>query len=354
MTETGHTGTGADEVAAYVAAVRDALSDLPPRERDELLEDLTAHLTEVAAEGDLPLWSRVGPPWEYAAELRASVSSGSGAAERSRPSLLAGWGERARQWLGRVDARTGPLLGHERASDFLRLLVPAWWVLRGYLAAMLFAALVDAGHRPGLLPRLADSTVVGLLLLSAFVLGSVWLARREQRLPRWPRRGVYAGSALLVLFGVSQVAAIDAHERWWYGPTYVYTEHDPYSDVTDVVPVDAEGRLLTGVRLLDQHGNPIDIGWWTECDDEADEYEVDEYGDRIIEYPRCPQALPWWDLLPPSAGPTPTPVPEVTAAPTPSPAPAGPQPSDAPTAVATPSIGVPTPDPDPATASPVG
>src|SRR5690606_36476564 len=49
VTESRHTATGADEVAAYVAAVRDALADLPPRERDELLEDLTAHLTEVAA-----------------------------------------------------------------------------------------------------------------------------------------------------------------------------------------------------------------------------------------------------------------------------------------------------------------
>ena len=61
------------DVRAYLDAVRHHLADLPSEERDELVEDLEAHLLEVAAESDEPLASRLGPPDDYAAELRASA-----------------------------------------------------------------------------------------------------------------------------------------------------------------------------------------------------------------------------------------------------------------------------------------
>lgn len=210
MTESRHTATGADEVAAYVAAVRDALADLPPRERDELLEDLTAHLTEVAAEGDLPLWNRVGPPWEYAAELRAAVRpQAQQPSQRWLSRLAAPWRARLGEW----DTRLGRLLGYEHVTDFLRLLTPAWWVLRGYLLAVLFVTLLGDGGQQGLLPRLSDSTLLGLVILMACIVGSVWLAKREQNLSLWKRRGVYAGSVVLALFGLGHFALVDSHGR---------------------------------------------------------------------------------------------------------------------------------------------
>ena len=42
----------ADGVTAYAATVRAQLADLPPMEREVLLEDLEQHLAEVAAEGE--------------------------------------------------------------------------------------------------------------------------------------------------------------------------------------------------------------------------------------------------------------------------------------------------------------
>ncbi len=48
-----------NDVTRYVDAVREALSDLPAAQRDELLDDLTQHLQEVAAEGDAPLSVRL-------------------------------------------------------------------------------------------------------------------------------------------------------------------------------------------------------------------------------------------------------------------------------------------------------
>ncbi|MFD0594526.1 hypothetical protein ACFQZ4_20580 [Catellatospora coxensis] len=66
------------EIAQYAAQVGAALADLPEQARNDLLEDLPAHLAEVAAEieaegGGATLTERLGPPSAYAAELRATL-----------------------------------------------------------------------------------------------------------------------------------------------------------------------------------------------------------------------------------------------------------------------------------------
>src|SRR5688500_59282 len=111
-----------EEITRYVAAVRAALADLPPHERDELLEDLPEHLAEVVAEDDGSLRDRLGPPESYAAELRASAGlnpgpagAGGGARLTARAGVvLAAAAGHARRW----DAKLGPLLGYSRASEF--------------------------------------------------------------------------------------------------------------------------------------------------------------------------------------------------------------------------------------------
>ncbi|MEV0454590.1 HAAS signaling domain-containing protein [Catellatospora methionotrophica] len=82
------------EIAQYAAQVGAALSDLPEQARDDLLEDLPAHLAEVAAEieaegGGATLTERLGPPSAYAAELRATLGHTGG------PSRTAAWAGRA-------------------------------------------------------------------------------------------------------------------------------------------------------------------------------------------------------------------------------------------------------------------
>jgi len=72
------------DVRQYAAAVRAALGGLDPRAAAHLLDDLEEHLAEVAAESDVPLAERLGPPESYAAELLAAYASG-GAPVRSRP-----------------------------------------------------------------------------------------------------------------------------------------------------------------------------------------------------------------------------------------------------------------------------
>jgi hypothetical protein len=306
------------EVADYLAAVREALADLSPSERDELLEDLSAHLAEVAAEDPAPLRDRLGPPAGYAAELRAAADPAVRAGHARRTARLAGWWGDLRGGLGRLDARVGPLFGYQRASEFGRLLVPGWWVLRGYLAAMVVVAALDRSDQVGLLPRLGGSTLAGLLILAAAVAGSVWLARRTPDLRRWQRRAVYGGSAFLVLFGLIGFVDLDGNQRFGSPTVTEYVSQDPLEYVQDVYVVDRDGQLVTEVMLLDQHGNPLDIGWVL-CGDQSDRQFP-------VRYPRCPEELPpWLRVGPPEPEPSPSPgatpepsrSPEPTRSPTP-------------------------------------
>jgi hypothetical protein len=106
--------TASTGVADYLARVRAALADLPPRTRDELLEDLPDHLAEIAAEGDEPLESRLGPPQAYAAELRAAANLDT--AGRPATAQLAAALSAARGRLRLIDAKLGPLLGYGRPA----------------------------------------------------------------------------------------------------------------------------------------------------------------------------------------------------------------------------------------------
>ncbi|MEV6801501.1 hypothetical protein AB0M91_24620 [Micromonospora rifamycinica] len=323
------------EITEYVERVRVALADLPAQERDELTEDLPEHLAEVAVEADGSLVDRLGTPEAYAAELRAAAGAGDPAAGRRvlerRIAAVVG---RTRARVGRVDARLGPLLGHATAGEFLRLLRPAWWVARGYLAAMLVTAISTDGPL-GLLPRLDGSAFVGLLVLAGLVFGSIWLGRRTPGLRSWRRWSVHATAVVLVLFAIGAVANVDDHVRSGYDYGYESTSvQNPYDQVQDVYVYDSEGRLVENARLFDQNGTPIRLGWPT-CDDPA----LPDVNPVQRGYPYCPEQAPFRPR-PPAIAPLPPGSAATPGAPTRTPPPA--TASDAPAPPATPS-GTPAP-----------
>jgi uncharacterized membrane protein len=292
------------EVARYVEAVRAALADVPAAERDELIEDLRDHLAEVAADGEGSLADRLGPPAGYAAELRASAGLRPAPTGTVRDRLAAVAGD-ARLNLARFDVKAGPVIGYARVSDFLRLLRPAWWVFRGYLAAMAVSWLLNNSGGIGLVPRLADSVIAGLVMLLGFVIGSIWLGLRGQALGLWGRRAATAGTALAVLFGGIGLLESDDRARWGedrYMPVY----GDLYEHIRDVYVYDSDGRLLTNVRLYDQDGQPVQLGD-VYCDSPG------QPPPAIGVYPRCVPLAPFGGQ--PSPEPTATPPP----APTPEP-----------------------------------
>ncbi|MGW4497123.1 HAAS signaling domain-containing protein [Micromonospora sp. NPDC004336] len=305
MTVTGQ------EITEYVARVRAALADLPPAHRDELTEDLPEHLAEVAADTGGTLVELLGEPEAYAAELRAAAGAGAVAGGRRLDRRLGVAVDRLRARARRWDVQLGPPLGYASASEFLRLLRPAWWVLRGYLAAMLVTALTTGGGF-GLLPSLNGSGLAGLVLLAGSVLGSVWLGHHTPRLTRPKRRLLHAGTAVLVVFGLVGLADLNSRAGSGDLDYHQISVDERYSHVRDVYVYDSEGRLVRDARLFDQNGDPIRLGH-PECPDLQDPNGL---GNPVLRpYPYCPEGAPFGPRptattsatdLPPLPGPTAT------------------------------------------------
>lgn len=296
--------TAQDEIAVYVEGVRLALAGLPAETRDELLEDLPEHLAEVLAEGGGSLVDRLGPPDVYAAEL--SASAGLGAASAPPPSDVR---SRARATAARHRARlaarlsgtdefVGRLLGYPRARDFLVLLRPAWWVLRGYLAAMAVSFVMEESESPvGLLPRINGDLPPGLLLLGVAVIGSVWLGSRGGPASRGKRRALKLASSVLVFFAIiGFFEADEAARRDFY--EQVGQVESKYDNVRDVFIYDRDGTLLTGVQLYDQEGRAVHFGDGYCWDEATGSYVLP----RADGYPTCPADAPF----PPTATPAPS------------------------------------------------
>ena len=108
------------EISSYAEAVRRALADLPPDVRDELPEDLPEHLPRSPPRPRARSPTGSAAPEAYATELR--VAAGVRAAPpmgRNLDDQIAAAVRVARSRMGVVDLRAGPVLGYEKASDFL-------------------------------------------------------------------------------------------------------------------------------------------------------------------------------------------------------------------------------------------
>lgn len=293
------TVTTDQEIARYVDQVRVALADLPVATQDELLEELPEHLAEVAAETDGSLVERLGSPETYANELRLAAGVGPAAARRNLDQRVGATVVVAQRRLRAADVRLGPIIGYAKFSDFLGLLRPAWWVLRGYLVAM-FVTVATNGWTVGLLPRLGGSVIAAMLLLAVCVVASIWFGRRSRGFSRWPRWTIRVATGLLVFFGF--VAFADADGRSREGGYFVPSSADnTYQDIQDVYVYDSQGRLVKGARLFDQDGRPIRLGYhW--CEDIQQEIGVPE--SMGATYPYCPQGAPF--RIEQSGAPTPS------------------------------------------------
>lgn len=259
------------DAQTYLAAVGRELADLPAEERGELLDDLAAHLAALEEEGggdDRPYAVRLGPADDYAAELRAAA----GLPARTDPPADRPWVplaavRRAAQQLSATKA------GREVVA-FLPLLVPAWWVLRGYLVVFLLALVEGNGLRGAVLLDVGPGTLVGLVLLVGAVVASVRLGRHP--LSRPARTGLRLVEIVLVLWTLLALGASGSGVQYVYADDPVpTTAQEPFpllstsGPVTDVFPYSAEGVPLEGVLLYDQDGRPLRVGaqqWWAdEC-----------------------------------------------------------------------------------------
>jgi hypothetical protein len=241
----------ADGVAAYVREVRVELADLPAEDVDDLTGGMEADLSELAAESGGDLIGRLGTPSVYAAELRAAAGL---------PARVTG-PRRQRGSLSRATARarvsfarlTGQHPWLRSAVAYLVTLRPAWWLVRGYLAAWALWSMLSGSTR-GVRPH---SFLQLVLVLTAIVI-SVQLGRGRlgQRAGLRPLL-VVANSALVVVALVASISVDDVQ----------YVSGSDFSQpvgvsldgtyVRNIYAYDSEGKRISSVRLFTQDGRPL-------------------------------------------------------------------------------------------------
>src|SRR5438093_7385235 len=243
-----------NDVARYAAAVRGALSNLPAAKRDVVLEDLEDHLAEVAAESGLPLASRLGPPEEYAAELRAAYGAGHQASRLRFP--------RIRRLLRGALFQLSGWRTYQAVRDYLPELRPAWWVLRAYLAVIVLAVMLRGDQTIHPIPNpFTSGGILELIAMAAGIVVSVklgrWSTTRKDGLS-WPLR---AGNAIVALGGLIALGSMSTLPSWVDTYSAKAGMPDAYaaSPITNIYAYTIDGRPLEGVLLYDQDGRPLVI-----------------------------------------------------------------------------------------------
>ncbi|GLW07575.1 hypothetical protein Misp01_27050 [Microtetraspora sp. NBRC 13810] len=350
----------------YAQAVRDALSDLPEADRDELLEDLDDHLAEVAAESDVPLDERLGTPEAYAAELRAAYEGKPAGAEtrHDRRSVASQVRDRVTGAARHTHDRLLRLTPYRQLTAFLPELRPGWWVVRGYVIAALALSVL---HRSTVL---VPDDVAAWAFALGVVWVSVWLGRRtlEERPRFWWRLTAVTANAAggVLLFGVLlTVSTTNSEPRPYAAQMKAPVPVSAFDGVYNLYPYAEDGTPLHGIRLYDQDGRPLTLdpemyGYALDQRCLADPPLANEYPLRLFSYfsdvpmePTQPDAtgvFPGPQSICPSPSPGPaslaeappadTPPPPHPATPgTPGPIPAAPGPAS--TASASPSPALP-------------
>lgn len=285
-----------DAVASYLASVREALSDLPEPEVDDILDDVGPHVAEVAQELSQDdsderelaqrLAERLGEPEQYATELRAAggypprpaaqvVPKPSRALPRLALLLLAvatvlpvfaviadggaspvlllfavlfaalslaiaarlpgGVGELAtlREVRWFLARRPG-----EGTRSYARLLQHGWWLIRGGIAALLLMMAFGGGH-----------VLLLMLFTIPLAIGSAWLGLRSQADRRW------LWVVLPLNFFAVAIALLAIDRLDYNGPQSVGIVEEPA--FRNIYPYDSTGKPLTGVYLYDEEGRPL-------------------------------------------------------------------------------------------------
>ncbi len=241
------TTTPVDDVEAFIAAVKERLAGVPDEERAELLDDVAAHVREVADEfGSDQLTERLGTPEQFSEELRASA--GYAPTDEALAPPTAKPGAVRRLW-----AKTTGRLGTDANRELWRKLEPGWFVVRGALfGAFIFSATGANG---------------GVLLLAVAIACAVASFKLGERRPatqtKWVRWARITGEVGLVLFGLTLLNNGSSTRTVYYDSSVGY-ERDPClrdsagRAISNLYAFDAAGQMIPQFFLTDEKGRPID------------------------------------------------------------------------------------------------
>lgn len=304
------------EVTTYAAAVRAALADLPAHEADVLLEDLEGHLAEIVAEGEGPLTERLGPPEQYAQELRAAYRATRTEGRRQQHRVLRDV-RFSVTWV-----KSSPWYQQVRA--FLPSLRPAWWVLRAYLAVLIVTAALSPGYDLGPIPN--PGTIHGLaeiLATGVAIWLSVRIGRRRQPLPQPARLLALSANVLIAFVAIVILGSMRSFPSSdMLGASS--PEQPPFAGAfaagptTNIYPYSQDGKPLTNVLLFDQDGRPIGV----QQSEAQSSYPTGADGQPITNaYPLTQRHVNGDPVAPPRVAIPPWPSPSPTAMPAASPSP---------------------------------
>lgn len=233
----------------YLERVSAGLADLPAEDREDVLQDLYAHLEEL---GDNELEDALGTPEEFVVEFRLSAGLDDRGARRLRWSL-----ERPRRRLDEFAARL---------SDLTRwtTIRPLWVWSRGWLLVSLYSILADATpFRRFPIPTIEHQTIWGLFWVIVATTVSVLLDRRDNR-PRAVASYVFnvvVAYGLIVSFLLSPTV-LSRESAFAEIPASLYLTDAEGVPVTNIFAYDLEGNPVS-VLLYDQNGRPLrTLGSW--------------------------------------------------------------------------------------------
>ena len=306
----------ADDVATYAASVRAALSNLPTDQSEVLLEELEDHLREIAADAGGPLNERLGPPQQYAEDLRAAYGAAQVTTRRQDAAL---------HDLQRALARVTGSTWYRQIRAFLPELRPAWWVLRAYLAVLILMAAVSPGYPLGPIPDPTSKRgLVEILATGIAIWLSVRIGRRSRQLSQKALVLAYSANLLIALFAVvvlanmrsfaySELTGATSPQQTTFANAFAAGQ------VTNIYPYSQDGKPLTNVLLYDQDGRPIMV----DKSEAQTSYPIGADGKAVTNaYPLTQRHLTGDPVVAPRVALPPWPSPSPTATnPSPSPSP---------------------------------
>jgi len=217
--------------ARYLEQVRDQLSDLPEEEREEIVQDLEAHLAEL---DDGRIEAELGDPVAFAAEFRSSAGL-------DEPTPLPRW-DAVRRLRDRLDDRAQRLARFTHWSTVR----PVWIWARGWLVICAWA-LANTGQifRRFPVPAIGSSSLTGLILVVVATALSIWLDQG----PEVPLRRL-GSMTFSFIAGWALVGTL-------LNPIYIDAEEVDYQYFDRLTT--AEGNSVTNIYAYDLEGNPVEV-----------------------------------------------------------------------------------------------
>jgi hypothetical protein len=302
------------DVATYAASVRTALSDLPSDQGDILLEDLEDHLREIAAEAGGPLTERLGPPEQYAQELRTAYGA---AQESTRPK------DPTFRDLRRAVAWVKESTWYREVRAFLPQLRPAWWVLRAYLLVLVLTAAFSPTYNLRPIPNpFSPRGLLEIIVVAIAIVLSIRLGRSNRSLAKGGRLLAIGANVAIGLFALPVLVSMGTFPS----ATAIYAGQSveqsslstPTGFVTNIYPYSKDGKPLTDVLLYDQEGRALTLS--ANTGELTTDYPIGADGQSITNaYPQRQRHLDGTLVAAPRVALPPWPAPSATSTPSPSP-----------------------------------